>query len=325
MKNTLFSARNRAIFGLFLCAFLMCGFSFAQVNVTPAPFVESQYFNGTLPCNGCLLYTYAAGTTTPLVSYTDSTGVTPNADPVVLDSNGYPSSSGTKVCVCLGPSAYKLVLKTSAGVTIWTFDGAYGWYASFLALNGGNALTAIADPAASLGKFWLSSTLAGRIKWSDASAIHTVVGADTTDTLTNKTIAAGNFTGTETHSGQIQSSIVTGTPPFSIASTTPVSNLTVSNHPKVYNCGVAAACANTALPNSMVVIGTVALISAAPSAVTVTGISPAFTAGATYVCTATNNTTAANPVKVTNVSGSSFTITGPNTVTDSVTYICVGS
>jgi hypothetical protein len=183
MKNTLFSARNRAFFGLFLCLFLIAQFSFAQVAVTPAPFVKSQYFNGTVPCNACLLYTYAAGTTTPLVSYTDSTGVTPNADPVVLDSSGYGS-------IWLGPSAYKLTLKTSAGATIWTVDGVNGGYANFLSLNGGNALSAIADPAASLGKFWLSSTLVGRIKWSDASAIHTVVGVDTTDTLTNKTLTS---------------------------------------------------------------------------------------------------------------------------------------
>lgn len=113
--------RGTAI-ALFIAVTMFCGChrSRAQVAVTPAPFVVSPYFNGALPCNGCLLYTYAAGTTTPLATYTDYTGVTPNANPVVLDSSGYGS-------VWLGPSAYKLVLKDSTGVTIKTVDGVVGF------------------------------------------------------------------------------------------------------------------------------------------------------------------------------------------------------
>lgn len=42
----------------------------------------------SLPASGYKVYTYAAGTTTPLVTYSDVNGATPNANPVILDSNG---------------------------------------------------------------------------------------------------------------------------------------------------------------------------------------------------------------------------------------------
>ena len=48
-----------------------------------------QFFtdSGT-PLSGGLLYTYAAGTTTPQTTYTSGTGVTPNSNPIVLNSAG---------------------------------------------------------------------------------------------------------------------------------------------------------------------------------------------------------------------------------------------
>ena len=77
-----------------------------------------QFFddNGE-PLAAGLVYTYAAGSTTPQATYTSSTLGTPNANPIVLDSSGR--------CVIYPPAvspALKLVLKTSAGVTVWTQD-----------------------------------------------------------------------------------------------------------------------------------------------------------------------------------------------------------
>lgn len=48
-----------------------------------------QFFtdNGT-PLSGGKIYTYAAGSTTPLVTYTSRTGITPNANPIILDAAG---------------------------------------------------------------------------------------------------------------------------------------------------------------------------------------------------------------------------------------------
>ena len=52
------------------------------VSISPTPKLQFLDANGA-PLAGGLLYTYAAGTTTPLASYTDSTGVTANTNPVV--------------------------------------------------------------------------------------------------------------------------------------------------------------------------------------------------------------------------------------------------
>ena len=58
------------------------------VLVNAAPLVRQQFnYNGAPVANG-LLFTYAAGTTTKLVTYTDSSGATPNTNPIVLDENG---------------------------------------------------------------------------------------------------------------------------------------------------------------------------------------------------------------------------------------------
>jgi hypothetical protein len=81
----------------------------------PMPWFTGLDASGA-PVGGGLLYTYAAGTTTPLATYTDSTLGTPNANPVVLDSAG-------RAAVFL-PSgvAYKFELRTAAGVVIRTQD-----------------------------------------------------------------------------------------------------------------------------------------------------------------------------------------------------------
>lgn len=75
-----------------------------------------------------------------------------------------------------------------------------------------------------------------------------------------------------------------------------------------------------------VVIGSGSLVSGTPStlAVTLTG-NAVFTNSGSYVVTVTNNTTATNGLKITQASGSSFTITGPNTVTDTVSYVAAGN
>jgi hypothetical protein len=88
------------------------------VAITPQP--KLQFFDAAgNPLSGGKLYTYAAGTTTPLASYTDSTGNVANTNPVILDSRGEAS-------VWLGASQYKLALYTSADVLVWTVDNVSG-------------------------------------------------------------------------------------------------------------------------------------------------------------------------------------------------------
>lgn len=70
-----------------------------------------------VPFPGGKVYTYAAGTSTPLATKTDSTGAVSNANPTILDSAGRAS-----MWIADGVS-YKIILKDSNDVTIWTADG----------------------------------------------------------------------------------------------------------------------------------------------------------------------------------------------------------
>jgi len=84
-----------------------------------------QFFdNSGVILSGGLLYTYAAGTTTPQTAYTSSSGSTAHTNPIVLDSAGRVSSAGE---IWLTDAvAYKFVLKTSTGTTIGTYDNVTG-------------------------------------------------------------------------------------------------------------------------------------------------------------------------------------------------------
>lgn len=92
---------------------------------------KQQYFSSAgLPLVGGKVWTYQAGTTTPLATYTDAGGLTPNTNPVILDSRGEAS-------IFFGTAQYKIALQDSTGAAIWTQDnvGATVTQASFLALS----------------------------------------------------------------------------------------------------------------------------------------------------------------------------------------------
>lgn len=87
-----------------------------MANKSASPTLKKQYFKDDgNPAAGYLLYTYAAGTLVPLATYTDYAGLTPNANPIVLDSAG-------RADIWFSAASYKLVLKTAAGVVVWTQD-----------------------------------------------------------------------------------------------------------------------------------------------------------------------------------------------------------
>jgi hypothetical protein len=85
-----------------------------STNLSSVPKLQFFDANGN-PLVGGKLFTYAAGTTTPLATYTDSTGLTPNTNPIILDSRG-------EANVWLDATQYKFELKTSADALIWTVD-----------------------------------------------------------------------------------------------------------------------------------------------------------------------------------------------------------
>lgn len=80
------------------------------------PTAKAQFIDAAgIPLAGGFLYTYAAGTTTPQPTYTDSTGATANSNPVVLDARG-------EANIWLSGSTYKFKLTDSNNTEIWTVD-----------------------------------------------------------------------------------------------------------------------------------------------------------------------------------------------------------
>lgn len=82
-----------------------------------------QFFddNGD-PLSGGKIYTYAAGTTTPLTTYTSRDGNTPNTNPIILDSAGRPPA---QIWATEGV-LYKYVLAKSNNVLVRTYDNIGG-------------------------------------------------------------------------------------------------------------------------------------------------------------------------------------------------------
>ena len=82
-----------------------------------------QFFTTTgIPLAGGKIYTYQAGSSTPLATYTDNTGATANANPIVLGTDGRPA---TEIWLTYGYN-YKFILKTADDTTIQTYDNLYG-------------------------------------------------------------------------------------------------------------------------------------------------------------------------------------------------------
>lgn len=88
-----------------------------MTTTTLAPYLKSKFFdNNGIPLASGTVSTFIAGTSTPTATYTDSTGGTPNANPIVLNARG-------ECDIWLLPNTgYKFVLKDSLGNTIWTED-----------------------------------------------------------------------------------------------------------------------------------------------------------------------------------------------------------
>jgi microcystin-dependent protein len=94
-----------------------------MATVLLSPVVNGQQFfdNNGVPLSGGLIYQYQAGSSTPLATYTTNNGTVPNSNPIILDSAG---RSPQEIWMQVGYT-YKLVLQTSAGVTLQTLDNLY--------------------------------------------------------------------------------------------------------------------------------------------------------------------------------------------------------
>jgi len=88
---------------------------FSPLLGSPKP----QFFdNNGAPLVGGNVAFFAAGTSTPLDTYTTVVGDVANANPIVLDSRGEPPEQINGVDLI----AYKAVLQDAAGAVLWTID-----------------------------------------------------------------------------------------------------------------------------------------------------------------------------------------------------------
>jgi hypothetical protein len=100
------------------------------VLLSPVGGVAAQFFdNNGNPLSGGKLFSYAAGTTTPAVTYTSSLGVTAHTNPIVLDAGG--RVPGGEIWLTDGV-IYKFVLQTSTNVLIATYDNIVGINSNFV-------------------------------------------------------------------------------------------------------------------------------------------------------------------------------------------------
>jgi len=99
------------------------------VNLSPIGGVAGQFFdNNGNPLSGGKLYTYAASTTTPQVTYTSSSGATANSNPIILNSGGRVPA---EIWLTDG-LAYKFVLYTSTDTLIGSWDNIIGINSNFV-------------------------------------------------------------------------------------------------------------------------------------------------------------------------------------------------
>ena len=86
-----------------------------MASLTPTP--KQQFFddNGN-PLVAGKVFTYAGGTTTPIATFTDQTGLTANTNPIILDA------SGRCDIWLLATLAYKYVVTDSNDVQLYTVD-----------------------------------------------------------------------------------------------------------------------------------------------------------------------------------------------------------
>jgi hypothetical protein len=94
------------------------------MSVNLSPIGNGVSFLGTtgLPLSGGKLYTYQAGSSTPLATYTTNSGIIANANPIILGTDGRTPS---EIWLTYGYN-YKFILQDSAGSTIATYDNLYG-------------------------------------------------------------------------------------------------------------------------------------------------------------------------------------------------------
>lgn len=93
----------------------------ASVLLSPVGNGQQFFNNNGQPNAGGLIYTYQAGSSTLLTTYTTVNGTIANTNPIVLDAYGRTPS---EIWMQAGYS-YKFIIQTSSAVTLQTLDNLY--------------------------------------------------------------------------------------------------------------------------------------------------------------------------------------------------------
>ena len=248
-----------------------------------------QFFdNNGVPLNGGLLYVYDAGTTTPASTYTDSTAVTNNTQPIVLDSAG---RTPAQIWLTAG-SSYKFVLQTSTGVLIKTDDNIFASY----------ELTKVVGVTVGLG----GNSLATNVEVGNTALDSNTTGTNNTavgyDALTANTDGIQN-----TSMGSLALDANTGGDYNTAVGYSALTTATTAN----YNTAVGYRALNTALTaDNNTAVGSDALLLATGAGNTAVG----YQAGSTLT-TGTNNILIGNGAAPASVTTSNSITLGNSSVT----------
>ena len=232
----------------------------AQSPATLAPVPRIQFLdNSGRPLAAGKVCTFASGTSTPLATYTDASGLFQATNPIILDSGGFSTiwlssntykfvvkSAGTDSTCNTGTQQYVVDFITPppflSGNNTWTGNETHSGTETFngaIVFNSGGALSGAfsGNPV-----FTGVPAFNGAVPFSVAST--SVVANLNASFLNGATFAApgpigsttpgtGAFTTisgtTISATGQFLSTLATGTAPFSVVSTTLVPNLNVGN------------------------------------------------------------------------------------------------
>ena len=172
------------------------------VNLGPAPLACFRNLTTDVPLSGGQVATFAAGTSTPQATWTDSSGSVMNSNPVILASDGCAQ-------IWFSGLAYKITVSDSSDSLQFSVDNfSIGVFA------GGN------------NQFSGNNTFSGTTNFT--GPVNLTVGGSMNGTWSG----SPTFSGTVTFSGslsvsQLTLTIATGNPPLVVTSTTVVPNLNV--------------------------------------------------------------------------------------------------
>lgn len=151
-----------------------------MASLTPTP-KQQIYGSDGNPLVGGKIYTYAAGTTTPLATYTDSGAGTANTNPIILNSLGQAN-------IWLGSSSYKFSVYTSADVLLYTVDNINAPLDAAGLATALSSPTPIGNTVPNTGAFTTLAATTGNITTVNATTVNaatiTATGTVTAETLT---------------------------------------------------------------------------------------------------------------------------------------------